>query len=73
MNSLSKGTWTKRNPLLSSQLLVPKVFCKKGYTTAFYEGKLFKAETEIKDNGLTESFLHVVFYPPPSLLHHQQE
>ena len=59
MNSLSKGTWTKWNPLLSGQLLVPKVFCKRGYKTAFNEGKLFKEKTEIKDNGLTESILYV--------------
>jgi len=64
MNSLSKGTWTKRNPLLSGQLLVPKVLCKRVYKTAFNEGKLFKAKTEIKDNGLTESILHV---PPRTL------
>ena len=64
MNSLLKGTWTKRNPLLSGQRLVPKVFCKKDYKTAFHEGKLSKAETEIKDNVLTESILHVVIYSP---------
>jgi hypothetical protein len=65
MKYFSKGTWTERIPLLSGKLLVPKVFCNEGYNSAFNEGKLFKAKTEIKYNALIVIILQVVlnFFP----------
>ena len=73
MKSFSKGTWTERIPLLNDKLLVPKVFCKKGYKPAFNEGKLFKAKTEIKYNGLTLSIFQVFFIYFFPVIYLQQE